>query len=163
MLGFGVLVMFSTVNLCIQIFSPSRWYALDWYRMRTHAIHTDAIHHVVYHWIGAPSGLGRRFGASVGRRQPCRSGRLRSARKGRRRGLAGAGFRWPQGRRVAQVRTKRLLRKPVCAGTAVAAAIAIYVVAGALTSVDQRLSRRADRGWRHHWKSYPTISRVHSH
>ena len=53
-----------------------------------------------------------------------------------------------------RVRTKHLLRKPVCAGTAVAAAIAIYVVAGALTSVDQRLSRRADRGWRHHWKSY---------
>ena len=50
-----------------------------------------------------------------------------------------------------------LLRKPVCAGTAVAAAIAIYAVAGALTSVDQRLSRKADRGWRHHWKSYQTI------
>ena len=52
---------------------------------------------------------------------------------------------------------QRLLRKPVCAGTAVAAAIAIYAVAGALTSVDQRLSRKADRGWRHHWKSYQTI------
>jgi hypothetical protein len=56
-----------------------------------------------------------------------------------------------------------LLGKPVCAGTAVAAAIAIYVVAGALTSVDQRLSRRADRGWRHHWKAHPAIWRVHSH
>ena len=47
-----------------------------------------------------------------------------------------------------------------CVQTVVAAAIAIYVVAGALTSVDQRLSRRADRGWGQY---YRTILRVHSH
>ena len=44
-----------------------------------------------------------------------------------------------------------------CVQTVVAAAIAVYVVAGALTSVDQRLSRRADRGCGDEGKSYQTI------
>ena len=57
----------------------------------------------------------------------------------------------------------RTSRRPAGNSAGRADAIAIYAVAGALASVDQRLSRRADRDWRHHWKAHPAIWRVHSH